>query len=388
MKRIVLLGASGSIGLQTIDVVEQHPDEFEIVGLSVGKNISVLREILKRLSVYSVCVQNESDLPQLKEDFPDISFLSGEEGLEKLVTVEDYDVLVNALVGFVGLNPTYKAIETGHDIALANKETLVVGGDLIMPLAKEKKVHIYPIDSEHSAIFQCIQGAYPKDIERLIITASGGSFRSKSREELENVTVEEALAHPNWSMGAKITIDSATMMNKGFEVIEAHHLFNMPYEKIQVVMHDESIIHSMVEFKDHAVLAQLGTPDMRIPIQYALSWPRRYELNTGEPLDLTKVQTLHFHEADEERYPLLALAYEVGRRQGTLPAVMNGANEEANLAFREGKIKFLDIEDAVINAVYQVGRNEVNSIEDLKKADQEARKYVQEFIKDLEEGKE
>ena len=388
MKRIVLLGASGSIGLQTIDVVEQHPDEFEIVGLSVGKNISVLREILKRLSVYSVCVQNESDLPQLKEDFPDISFLSGEEGLEKLVTVEDYDVLVNALVGFVGLNPTYKAIETGHDIALANKETLVVGGDLIMPLAKEKKVHIYPIDSEHSAIFQCIQGAYPKDIERLIITASGGSFRSKSREELENVTVEEALAHPNWSMGAKITIDSATMMNKGFEVMEAHHLFNMPYEKIQVVMHDESIIHSMVEFKDHAVLAQLGTPDMRIPIQYALSWPRRYELNTGEPLDLTKVQTLHFHEADEERYPLLALAYEVGRRQGTLPAVMNGANEEANLAFREGKIKFLDIEDAVINAVYQVGRNEVNSIEDLKKADQEARKYVQEFIKDLEEGKE
>ncbi len=388
MKRIVLLGASGSIGLQTIDVVEQHPDEFEIVGLSVGKNISVLREILKRLSVYSVCVQNESDLPQLKEDFPDISFLSGEEGLEKLVTVEDYDVLVNALVGFVGLNPTYKAIETGHDIALANKETLVVGGDLIMPLAKEKKVHIYPIDSEHSAIFQCIQGAYPKDIERLIITASGGSFRSKSREELENVTVEEALAHPNWSMGAKITIDSATMMNKGFEVMEAHHLFNMPYEKIQVVMHDESIIHSMVEFKDHAVLAQLGTPDMRIPIQYALSWPRRYELNTGEPLDLTKVQTLHFHEADEERYPLLALAYEVGRRQGTLPAVMNGANEEANLAFREGKIKFLDIEDAVINAVYQVGRDEVNSIEDLKKADQEARKYVQEFIKDLEEGKE
>lgn len=388
MKRIVLLGASGSIGLQTIDVVEQHPDEFEIVGLSVGKNIDVLREILKRLSVYSVCVQNESDLPQLKEDFPDISFLSGEEGLEKLVTVEDYDVLVNALVGFVGLNPTYKAIETGHDIALANKETLVVGGDLIMPLAKEKKVHIYPIDSEHSAIFQCIQGAYPKDIERLIITASGGSFRSKSREELENVTVEEALAHPNWSMGAKITIDSATMMNKGFEVMEAHHLFNMPYEKIQVVMHDESIIHSMVEFKDHAVLAQLGTPDMRIPIQYALSWPRRYELNTGEPLDLTKVQTLHFHEADEERYPLLALAYEVGRRQGTLPAVMNGANEEANLAFREGKIKFLDIEDAVINAVYQVGRDEVNSIEDLKKADQEARKYVQEFIKDLEEGKE
>lgn len=388
MKRIVLLGASGSIGLQTIDVVEQHPDEFEIVGLSVGKNIDVLREILKRLSVYSVCVQNESDLPQLKEDFPDISFLSGEEGLEKLVTVEDYDVLVNALVGFVGLNPTYKAIETGHDIALANKETLVVGGDLIMPLAKEKKVHIYPIDSEHSAIFQCIQGAYPKDIKRLIITASGGSFRSKSREELENVTVEEALAHPNWSMGAKITIDSATMMNKGFEVMEAHHLFNMPYEKIQVVMHDESIIHSMVEFKDHAVLAQLGTPDMRIPIQYALSWPRRYELNTGEPLDLTKVQTLHFHEADEERYPLLALAYEVGRRQGTLPAVMNGANEEANLAFREGKIKFLDIEDAVINAVYQVGRDEVNSIEDLKKADQEARKYVQEFIKDLEEGKE
>ncbi|MBR2825769.1 MAG: 1-deoxy-D-xylulose-5-phosphate reductoisomerase [Solobacterium sp.] len=388
MKRIVLLGASGSIGLQTMDVVEQHPDEFEVVGLSVGQNIPALRQILRKHNIYTVCVQNKEDLPNLQEQYPDITFLYGDEGLEKLVTIEDYDILVNALVGFVGLYPTYKAIETGHDIALANKETLVVGGDLIMPLAKEKKVHIYPIDSEHSAIFQCLQGNHHKDIKRLIITASGGSFRTKTREELEHVTVKEALQHPNWTMGAKITIDSATMMNKGFEVIEAHHLFDIPYEQISVLMHDESIIHSMVEFQDHAILAQLGTPDMRIPIQYALTWPDRYPIHVGEPLDLAKVQTLHFHDADFKRYPLLALAYEVGRRKGNLPAVMNGANEEANQAFREGKIKFLQIEDAVYNAVYQVGFNEVHTIDDLKKADQAARQYVKVFIEDLKEANE
>ena len=388
MKRIVLLGASGSIGLQTMDVVEQHPDEFQVVGLSVGQNIPALRQVLRKHDIYTVCVQKEEDLPILQEQYPDITFLCGEEGLEKLVTIEDYDILVNALVGFVGLYPTYRAIETGHDIALANKETLVVGGDIIMPLAKEKKVHIYPIDSEHSAIFQCLQGNRHKDVNRLIITASGGSFRNKTREELEGVTVKEALDHPNWTMGAKITIDSATMMNKGFEVIEAHHLFDMPYDKIDVLMHDESIIHSMVEFEDHAVLAQLGTPDMRIPIQYALTWPNRYPIDVGEPLNLAKVQTLHFHEADAERYPLLALAYEVGRRKGNLPAVMNGANEVANLAFREGKLTFLQIEDAVFNAVYQVGYKDIKTIEDLKEADQAARKYVKDFIEDMKEANE
>lgn len=380
MKRIVLLGASGSIGKQTLDVIRQHPDEYRLVSFGVGKNIYAAREILREFPCACIAVQEEADQQQLQQEYPDVEVLCGKEGLIKLAQLEEYDLLVNALVGFAGLEPTLAAIQKGHDIALANKETLVVGGELIQKAWKEHHVHIFPIDSEHSAIFQCLQGSYKSEIKRLIITASGGSFRNRTREELEDVTVAEALAHPNWSMGEKITIDSATMMNKGFEVMEAHYLFEIPYEQIHVLMHDESIIHSMIEFQDNAVLAQLGTPDMRIPIQYALRYPHRDCLSDTEPLDLAKVGTLHFKEPDLERYPLLALAYEVGRRKGNLPAVMNGANEEANLAFRQGRLSFLQIEDAVINAVYLAEYKEVVGIQDLIDADKWGREYVHRFI--------
>lgn len=380
MKRLVLVGASGSIGLQTIDVIRQHPDEFTLVAFGVGSRVETAREILKEFPCKLVGVGKAEDIPSLQSDFPDTTFVSGMDGLKALAECEGYDVFVNALVGFVGLEPTLCAIQKGHDIALANKETLVVGGELIARAKEAYHVNVVPIDSEHSAIFQCLQGARRSDVKRLIITASGGSFRNKSRDELGAVTKEEALAHPNWAMGEKITIDSATMMNKGFEVIEAHYLFDMPYENIDVLMHEESIIHSLVEYQDHAVLAQLGIPDMRIPIQYALTYPNRYHLEVGEPLDLGKVGLLHFKEPDFERYPLLALAFEAGKAQGILPAVMNAANEVANAAFRRGEIPFLAIEDIVIGATHTVINHPVTSLQDVQEADAWGREYALNYI--------
>ncbi len=384
MKRLVLLGASGSIGKQTIDVVRAHPQDYCLRAVSVGRNIAALREILQEFTLDLVCVGREEDAAEIRAAYPGITVCSGDEGLKVLASCDGYDVLVNALVGFAGLAPTVAAMESGHDVALANKETLVVGGELIDKLKMEKGVRIYPIDSEHSAIDQCLRCGSHAEVSRLIITASGGSFRNRTREELKDVTVEEALAHPNWSMGAKITIDSATMMNKGFEVIEAHWLFDMPYEKIDVLMHDESVIHSMVEFTDHAVIAQLGVPDMRIPIQYALSQPARLPLDEAERLDLAKIGTLHFRAPDTVRYPLLALAYETGRRGGILPAVMNAANEEANLAFRNHKIGFTEIEDIVINAVYLTEQKPAETLEDLREADHLGREYVRKYIESRE----
>lgn len=384
MKKLVLLGASGSIGVQTIDVVLQHPDEFEITALGVGRNIAKLKEILEQIDVKLVSVQREEDAAEMRAYRPDIEFVSGDEGMIQLAALEDYDLLVNALVGFAGFMPTLTAIQHHHDVALANKETLVCGGKLIYEALSEYGQKLYPIDSEHSAIFQCLQGAEQKEIKRLIVTASGGSFRNKSREELKGVTVEQALAHPNWSMGAKITIDSADMMNKGFEVTEAHWLFDIDYDHIDVLMHPESIVHSMVEFVDHSVLAQMGTPDMRLPIQYALTHPRRYELNE-ESLDLAKVATLHFSNPDYERFPLLALAYEAGRKGGNLSAVMNAANEAANLAFREGKIPFLMIEDIVIGAVHDAEFRELNTVQDLIDADTWGREYAERLIEGYKE---
>ncbi len=368
MKRLVLLGATGSIGVQTIDVVLQHPDLFEIEALSAGKNIAKLKEILADVHPHTVCVQNQSDMENLQQEYPDIRFVCGDEGLNELAALKDYDVLVNALVGFVGFMPTLTAIQNHHDVALANKETLVVGGELINRALKTYGQKLYPIDSEHSAIFQCLQGNRKDDLLRLIITASGGSFRTKTRAELKDVTVEQALAHPNWSMGAKITIDSADMMNKGFEVMEAHWLFDVDYDHIDVLMHRESVIHSMVEYRDHSVIAQLGAPDMRLPIQYALSWPDRFELHQDKPLDLAEIAELHFEKPDVRRFPLLSLAYETGRKGGNLPGVMNAANEAANLAFRQGKIPFLKIEDIVISAVYRAPFKEVNDVQDLIEA--------------------
>ena len=381
MKNLVLLGASGSIGRQTIDVVLQHPDLFAVRALSVGRNIGQLRKILKDVPVDQVCVQNPEDARLLKTEYPSVELLSGDEGLDILAQRNDYDVLVNALVGFAGFSPTLKAIESGHDVALANKETLVVGGQLIYDALKKHGRSLYPIDSEHSAIFQCLQGNRKKDVRRLIITASGGAFRRLSRDQLTDVTAADALAHPNWSMGDKITIDSATMMNKGFEVTEAHWLFDMDYDRIDVLMHDESVVHSMVEFIDHSVMAQMGAPDMRLPIQYALSWPERFELQQDEPLDLAAIGTLHFRAPDYERFPLLKLAYEAGKKGGNLDAVMNAANEAANLAFREGKIPFLMIEDIIISAVRDAAFSEVKCVEDLLEADRFGREYAEEMIR-------
>ena len=385
-KRILLLGASGSIGTQTIDIIEQHPEQYELVSFGVGKNIDYARKLLTKYPVSLISVERKEDSEELQKEFPHTRVTYGSAGLVELVTSVNYDLLVNALVGFVGLEPTLKALETKHNVALANKETLVVGGELVNKAALENGCIITPIDSEHSAIAQCLAGNPYKQIKKLIITASGGSFRKKTREELKNVTVEEALSHPNWTMGAKITIDSATMMNKGFEVMEAHYLFDIPYEQIEVLMHDESIIHSMVEYKDGAVMAELGTPDMRIPIQYAISDPEnlRSELNLGESLDLAKVATMHFHAPDYNRFPLLKLAYDIGKNPGTNQAVLNASNEVANAAFRNHRIPFLMIEEVVFKTVEAFENKPVTSLKELIEVDQKARKYAEDYIRNKE----
>ncbi|MFV0479128.1 MAG: 1-deoxy-D-xylulose-5-phosphate reductoisomerase [Anaerorhabdus sp.] len=379
MKRVVILGVTGSIGVQSIDVISHHLDQFELVGVSAGKNIEQLKKILKEVSVRYVCTMEKQD--ELEKEYPEIIFFHGDEGLLALVQIEGYDVLVNALVGFSGLKPTLKAIENKKDIALANKETLVVAGKQVMEAVKNHKVRMTPIDSEHSAIFQCLQQAKENEVNRLIITASGGSFRDKSRDKLSQVTVDEALAHPNWSMGSKITIDSATMMNKGFEVIEAHWLYGVPFNQIEVVLHPQSIVHSMVEFIDYSILAQLGNSDMRIPIQYALSAPDRIKINGAKPLDFSEMIQLDFKKMDMERFPLLDLAYKVGKKQGSLPAVLNAANEVANKSFLEGKIKFLDIEELVLDACDKMPYQKEIEIEDIERIDTMTREYVESKIR-------
>ncbi len=374
MKKIVLLGASGSIGLQTIDVVKSNLDLFEIIGISIGNNIEILEKLLLEINVKNVCVKNEKDFLILKEKYKDINFYYGDEGLIHLVNLNNYDLLVNALVGFVGFKPTLTAIENKKDIALANKETLVVAGELVNKALEKNNVKLFPIDSEHSAILQCLQGNKFKEVKKMIITASGGSFRNLSRDDLKSVSIDDALNHPNWKMGAKITIDSATMMNKGFEVIEAHWLFNIDYDKIDVVLHDESIIHSMVEYIDGAIIAQIGDADMRVPIQYALSYPNRLKRNSN--FSITDFKALHFKEMDYDRFPLLKLAFDVGKKKGNLPCVLNAANEVANNAFREGKITFLDIEKIVFKCVEEFEFIENIDLDILIDTDYRARKMA------------
>ncbi|MBQ7891392.1 MAG: 1-deoxy-D-xylulose-5-phosphate reductoisomerase [Erysipelotrichaceae bacterium] len=380
MKQVILLGASGSIGVQTIDVIEQHPDEFELVAFSVGKRIQIVRDVLAKMDVKEVCVMNKEDADALSLEYPNVHFTYGDEGLIHLASLDKGDIVVNALLGFAGLIPTLTAIVHKKDIALANKETLVAGGMFVKEAISKHGVNLYPIDSEHSAIFQCLQGNPHKSIKRLIITASGGSFRDKTRAELEGVSVKQALSHPNWSMGAKITIDSASMMNKGLEVIEAHWLFDLPFSKIDTIMHRESVIHSMVEYEDTAVMAQLGTPDMRLPIQYALTYPSRLPL-ASEPLDLLKLSTLHFEPLSFERFPLLKLAYEVGEKGGNLPAIMNGANEAAVAMFLEEKISFLEIEEYVHKAVHDLEFIAHPTLEEVIASDKKARAYVIQCVK-------
>jgi len=376
MKRITVLGVTGSIGTQTVDVVKHHKDEFEIVAMSAGRNISLLEEIMNEMPVQYVCVQNEEDQLYLQDKYPDCTFYHGTDGLIAISTLEDVDIVLNAIVGFAGLLPTMKAIEAKKDIALANKETLVVAGHLICPLVKQYGVALLPVDSEHSAIFQSMNGEHHKDIERIILTASGGSFRDKTRDELENVSVEQALKHPNWSMGAKITIDSATLFNKGLEVMEAKWLFDIDYDHIDVLIHPESIIHSMVEYQDTSVIAQLGTPDMRLPIQYALTYPRRLPLIGGKHLSLSEVATLHFSKPDFKRFKALELAYYAGRKGGSMPCVLNAANEQANAMFRENKIQFLDIEKLVEDAMNAHEWIDNPSLDQLLCIDKWAREYV------------
>ena len=381
MKKIILLGASGSIGTQTIDVIYNHQDEYELVAFSVGKRIEEARKILNLIDVKHVCVSSSDDALALSKEYPNVHFTSGDSGLLELVSLEEGNWVVNALVGSVGLRPTLVAIEHGKNIALANKETLVVGGKFVKEALKKHHVELTPIDSEHSAIFQCLQGINREDIDKLIITASGGSFRDKTREELHGVSVKQALSHPNWSMGAKITIDSATLMNKGFEVIEAHYLFDIDYEDIEVLLHKESIIHSMIQTKDTALLAQLGTADMRLPIQYALSYPKRYDLVNGEKCNLAKIGTLHFAEPDTVRFPLLKTAYECGKKEGNACAILNAANEIAVGAFLNEQIEFLDIERLIFKALEDIEYIEDATLEDVFETDRKTREYVTNLVK-------
>ncbi len=376
MKKICVLGVTGSIGTQTVDVVRNHSDEFEIVAMSAGHNIKLLEDIMKDITVQHICVQEQRDKEYLEKKYPHQCFYSGTEGLVQIATLENVDIVLNAIVGFAGLLPTIKAIQSHKDIALANKETLVVAGHLIIPLVKEYGVKLLPVDSEHSAIFQSLNGEHHQDISKIILTASGGSFRDKTREELKNVTVEQALKHPNWSMGAKITIDSATLFNKGLEVMEAKWLFDVDYDDIEVLIHPESIIHSMVEYQDTSVIAQLGTPDMRLPIQYALTYPRRFPLINGKKLSLSDVKTLHFYTPDTNRFKALDLAYKAGRLGGSMPCVLNGANEQANSLFLNHKIQFLDIERLVEETMNAHQWIENPTLEQLVEIDQWARYYV------------
>lgn len=376
LKKISLMGATGSIGTQTLDVIREHPEEFRLTAMSVGKNIEEARKMITEFNPKLVSVQRKEDAETLSREFPSsVKVLHGDEGLVEVACHQDADILVNAVLGSVGLYPTLQAIEAGKTIAIANKETLVTAGHLVMEAARAKGTSLLPVDSEHSAIFQALQGEREKNIDKLIITASGGSFRDRTREELVGVTVHEALNHPNWSMGAKITIDSASMMNKGLEVIEAHWLFDIPYDRIDVVQHRESIIHSMIQFHDSSVMAQLGTPDMRVPIQYALTYPDRLQ-RPGKRLDLVEIGKLHFEKMDLDRFRCLAFAYEAGRIGGSMTTVLNAANEASVALFLDNKISFLDIEtyiEKAMNAHQVIHRPDLETIHEI---DLETRRLV------------
>lgn len=344
MKKIAILGSTGSIGTQTLDVVREHPDELSVVALAAGRNKEKLREQIREFHPKVVSLSEEKMALEMKKELAgtDVEVLCGMEGLMAVAGIEEADVVVTAVVGMMGILPTMEAIRKGKDIALANKETLVTAGHLIMPMAREHHVSILPVDSEHSAIFQCLHGERQKDVDKILLTASGGPFRGKTLKDLENVTLEDALKHPNWSMGQKITIDSSTMVNKGLEVMEARWLFDVNYDQIEVVVQPQSIIHSMVQFVDGAILAQLGTPDMRVPIEYALFYPERRSLH-GERLDFSALQSITFEKPDMDVFRGLALALEAGKVGGTMPTVFNAANEKAVAKFLHREIGYMDI---------------------------------------------
>lgn len=339
--KISILGSTGSIGRQAVEVIQKMPDYFEVVSICGGDNIEEIKKQIKLLNPKNVCVKSEQNALLLQKEFPKINVLHGEQGLIDVASDKTNERILVSVSGKTGLKPTLAAIENKIDVALANKETLVMAGDIVMARAKEMGVKILPVDSEHGAIHQCLSNR--EEVEKLIITASGGPFRNKTIEDIKNATVEETLHHPRWNMGKKITIDSATLMNKGLEVIEAHHLFNMPYEKIQVVVHPQSIVHSAVEYVDGSVIAQLGFPSMHIPIQYTLTYPYRHEGIETRSFDFIKAGRLDFEEPDLEKFPCLKLAFKAGAMGGTMPVVMNAANEEAVFMFLDGKISLWEI---------------------------------------------
>ncbi|WP_027726023.1 1-deoxy-D-xylulose-5-phosphate reductoisomerase [Tuberibacillus calidus] len=381
MKNISLLGATGSIGTQTADVVLKHPDLFRVRALSFGENVEKGAELVERLKPELVSVKNQDIKKRLSLRLSTpVRIVTGPEGLLEVAAYPDADIVLNALLGAVGLPPTLAAIEAGKTLAIANKETLVTAGHLVMKKAVDKGVTILPVDSEHSAIFQALKNEKRSQVKRLILTASGGSFRDLTRDQLKDVTVEEALKHPNWSMGAKLTIDSATMMNKGLEVIEAHWLFDMPYEQIEVLIHKESIVHSLVEYDDTSVIAQLGEPDMRVPIQYALSYPDRVESPGAKRLNLWETGVLHFAKVDMDRYRLLKWAYQAAEVGGTALTVLNAANEAAVFAFLNKEIPFLSIESLVYQALEAHEAIADPDLDTIQNVDQQTRAFVRQLI--------
>ena len=383
MKNITLLGSTGSIGRQTVEVALANPDKIKIKALVAHTSDELLEEQIKVLQPDLAVLSDKEAAARLTSRYHGrTEILAGEEGVLAAATYAGSDTVLASMVGYAGLRPTLAAINCGKNIALANKETLVAAGSIVMQAVADKGVSLTPVDSEHSAIFQALRGGRENEVKRLIITASGGPFRGKKRSELENVTLAQCLNHPNWSMGKKVTLDSSTLANKGLEVMEAHWLFNMPYEKIAVVVHPQSIVHSLVEFCDGSVIAQMGDPDMRLPIQYALSWPERYPY-AFDQLDLVKYGTLTFEAPDLEAFPSLAIAIECGKAGGTLPCAFNAANEEAVNAFLEGKIKYLDI-PYITASVTQAHHNVlVPTLEDIEAADAAARVAAQAVIRSL-----
>ena len=381
MKRIAILGSTGSIGTQTLDVVREHADEYEAYALTAGHNAELLIAQAREFHPEVVVIADESRYETVREALADlpIKVWAGAEAIGDAASLPDVDVVVTAMVGFAGLRPTVAAIEAGKTIALANKETLVVAGELITELAVKHRAPILPVDSEHSAIFQSLVGEDGNAIDKILLTASGGPFRTTPIEELVNVTAARALKHPNWEMGAKITIDSATMMNKGFEMIEAKWLFGVEPERIEVLVHPESIVHSAVQLADGGVKAQLGVPDMRLPIQYALSFPRRLSLS-GERLDLATLGRLTFERPDFDKFDCLRIAYEAIAAGGNLPCVVNAANEVANAAFRRGAVGFLDIPRLIRRAMADATRCQRASLSDYLASDAEVRRLVAGYL--------
>ena len=376
MKKILVLGSSGSIGVNTLNVVRKFPAKFSIAGLTVNSKIDVLEKQIKEFHPEFVVVTDESKAEELKSNIGNLcEIFVGNDSLLKVTSEKDYDILLGAIVGFAGLAPTLEAIKRGKRIALANKETLVVAGELVTKLVLENRAEILPVDSEHSAIYQCLVGENLNEVEKLILTASGGPFRNKEKSFFDKITVDEALNHPNWKMGSKITIDSATMMNKGLEVIEAHWLFGLPVEKINIVIHPQSIVHSMVQFVDGSVKAQMGLPDMKLPIQYALTFPERLE-NDFERTNLPVINNLTFFEPDFDKFECLKLAFNVIETGGTAPCILNAANEVAVYKFINNQIKFSQISQLIHKALDKIENHSDPDIETIFECDKKTREFV------------